>query len=105
MKIIYKFFIYLGKIILNDCFNSTQKTEIYNKIENHIVKLEDLGPKFDVFSFSEKIGRENVLLNVSSPIFNYNNINKFINFSKFPDFINQIRIGYNSNPNLFYHNV
>lgn len=72
---------------------------------NNIPKLEEFGPEFDVFDFSEKFGRENLLLSVSQPIFHYKNINKFINFSKFPEFINQIRIGYTSAPNAFYHTV
>jgi len=66
--------------------------------------LEDFGPNFDVFDFSEKNGRENLLLGVSHPIFHYKNINKFIDFKKFPDFVNQIRIGYTSEDSL-YHTV
>jgi len=68
-------------------------------------KFEEFGPEFDVFEYAEKIGRENLLFNVSYPIFHYKNINKFINFYKFPDFINQIRIGYTLPPDAFYHNV
>lgn len=68
-------------------------------------KIEEFGPEFDVFEFAKKNGRENLLLNVSYPIFHYKNINKFINFKKFPDFINQIRIGYTLPPDAFYHNV
>ncbi len=71
----------------------------------NIPRQEEFGPRFDVFDFSEKYGREKLLLSVSHPIFHYKNINKYINFYKFPDFINQIRIGYTSSPDAFYHTV
>ena len=77
-----------------------------NSLANLIApKIEDLGPEFDVFDYAEKYGRENLLLNVSHPIFHYKNINKFIDFYNFPDFINQLRIGYTSSPDAFYHSV
>jgi hypothetical protein len=68
-------------------------------------KLEEFGPQFDVFDYAEKNGRENLLLSVSQPIFKYKNINKYIDFYKFPEFINQIRGGYTSSPDAFYHTV
>lgn len=69
------------------------------------IKLDQFGPEFDVFDFSDKYGRENLLMSVSHPIFHYKNINKFIDFSKFPGFVNHIRIGYTSSPDAFYHTV
>jgi len=68
-------------------------------------KAQEFGPEFDVFDFSTKFGRENLLLSIADPIFHYKNINKFIDFKKFPDFINQIRLGYISSPDAFYHTV
>lgn len=70
-----------------------------------IPKLEEFGPEFDVFDYSEKFGREKLLISVSHPIFHYKNINKYINFFKFPEFIHQIRLGYTSSPDSFYHTV
>lgn len=68
-------------------------------------KMQEFGPEFDVFDFAEKNGRETCLLSVSHPIFHYKNINKYIDFYKFPDFVNQIRIGYTSSPDAHYHTV
>lgn len=71
----------------------------------HNLKFQDLGPEFDLFVYSEKVGRERVLFNVAKPIFTYSDINKFLKLSKFQDYINEIRIGYTMNPNSIYHSV
>lgn len=71
----------------------------------HNLKFQDLGPEFDLFLYSEKVGRERVLFNVAKPIFTYSDINKFLKLSKFQDYINEIRIGYTMNPNSIYHSV
>lgn len=68
-------------------------------------KIEEFGPEFDVFDYASKNGRENCLLAVSHPIFHYKNIYKYIDFYKFPEFVNQIRLGYTSSPDAFYHTV
>lgn len=68
-------------------------------------KLDQFGPEFDVFDYAEKNGRDNLLNRITRPIFKYKNINKYIDFNKFPEFINQIRIGYTSSSDAFYHTV
>lgn len=99
-------FLLIGRIIAKNSSGFIPKFLVEEEPLD-IIKLnyDDFGPEFDVFNLSEKIGKENVLLTVSNPIFHYKNINKFINFSKFPGFINKIRIGYTNSPNAFYHSV
>lgn len=74
-----------------------------SKLQN--IKFDEFGPNFDIFNYSDMIGREKVLLTITKQIFSYKDLNKFIKNSIIDDFLAEIRLGYTLNQSAIYHNV
>ena len=67
---------------------------------NDSYKIEN--KDFNIFEFSTKVGKENVLPLIGNYIFTSYNFNKFINITKFRNWCEQISKGYNNSN--YYHN-
>lgn len=63
----------------------------------------DLGPNFDIFKFSDEIGRENVLKKVTDLCFSYKNVSSLLDKDSLDNFIEEIRLGYVNNKAAKYH--
>jgi hypothetical protein len=64
---------------------------------------EIFDPSFNIFEFSDQVGRENVLLIISGNIFNQFDLMEKIPVNIFINFINEIKNGYKKENS--YHNV
>lgn len=63
----------------------------------------DLGPKFDIFKFSEEVGKENVLGKITNFCFGYKNVSQLLDKENLDDYIEEIRQGYSMNQPAKYH--
>lgn len=70
-----------------------------------LVRLEDFGTEFDVFTYAEDIGRENLMYSICLSIFNYSGIFDLVKSSCFAAFVEELRKGYTLNKDAVYHNV
>lgn len=69
------------------------------------LKLNQLGVYFDVFDYALKNGRENLLRQVFYVSFSYKNLLSLLTQPNLDRFIEELRKGYTSQPDAFYHNV
>lgn len=69
------------------------------------LKAEEFGPEFDVFDYAEKIGRENLLHQVFKVSINFKDVFNLLKSTKVDDYIEELRRGYISEKDAFYHNV
>lgn len=70
-----------------------------------LVKLEEIGTEFDVFSFADEVGRENMMYSICFSVFNYNGIFDLVKSTCFAGYIEELRKGYTLNKDAVYHNV
>lgn len=69
------------------------------------LKLSELGVYFDVFEYASKNGRENLLRQVFYVSFSYKELTSLLTQQNIDRFIEELRIGYSTQPDAFYHNV
>lgn len=85
-------------------------TEILNPSKRTVnlrkaVQISSFGVKFDVFSIADEIGKHNMFHSVANASFGYKDVYKILKTSYLDDFIEEIRKGYTSESEAFYHNV
>lgn len=85
----------------------TKKEDI--PYENRFIKpldcKEDFGVYFDVFSYANEVGRVFLLWQVTLASFAYKNIYNLLDILNLENYVEEVRIGYTSQPSAYYHNV
>lgn len=71
----------------------------------NLIKINDFGVNFDVFSYSEKVGRKNMFINIAVISFSYKEVNKLLKTTYLNDYLLKLWEGYTSQADAFYHNV
>ena len=91
----------------NDGLERNCRLSLIRSIESNIKPLEisTFGVNFDVFSYSEKVGRRSLLNHIFYACISYNNCKSLLNIDFIDNFLEELRIGYTSEPSAFYHNV
>jgi hypothetical protein len=69
------------------------------------LKYESFGTDFDVFDYAEKVGRENVLKQIFKAAMTYKDVYTLLKSSHIENYLEELRIGYSSQPGAYYHNV
>lgn len=69
------------------------------------VYISSFGVRFDVFSTADEIGRHNMFHSIANASFGYKEVYKILKTSYLDDFIEELRKGYTSEADAFYHNV
>lgn len=89
------------------CINIKPPTKTSSFINTSIAPLkpEEFGPEFDVFDYAEKVGRENLLRQVFRASITYKDTFNLLKSSKIDNYIEELRKGYTSEKDAFYHNV
>jgi len=96
-----------GQTIKSENSNSLFEKS-YFSFEDKLLEPLDIktfGVNFDVFSYGEKIGRKNLVKQIALSAFTYKDIHFLLNSNKLIDNLEEVRLGYSSEPNAFYHNV
>jgi hypothetical protein len=69
------------------------------------LQLSELGVYFDVFDYASKNGRESLLRQVFYVSFSYKELISLLTQQNLDRFIEELRIGYSTQNDAFYHNV
>lgn len=69
-----------------------------------LIPLDSFGPNFDVFSYAEQIGRENMMKQIVLSILGYKDMINLLKSNHLSNFVEELRIGYTSEKFAFYHN-
>lgn len=76
-----------------------------NKPNFTLINIEEFGVEFDVFSYAEKVGRLNMLKQVSISAFAYKGLMQLLKTEYLENYLEEIRQGYTSEEHAYYHNV
>jgi hypothetical protein len=112
-----KFFQLFSPNFDNEMAKSDQDDKVYPESPNlkprnrssmmvslKLIPFESFGPSFDVFSYSELIGRENLMKQVVLSILGYRDMINLLKSNHLSNFIEELRLGYTSEKYAFYHN-
>jgi len=77
----------------------------FDKLFIKPLNCKDFGVNFDVFSYADEVGRVFMLWQISLASFAYNDIYTMLNISYLENYIEELRLGYTSQPSAYYHNV
>lgn len=69
------------------------------------IPLDSFGVNFDVFEYAEKASREKMLYQVFNSCLSYKDISSLLKEDCIAPFIEELRLGYISEPGAYYHNV
>ena len=75
-----------------------------SSVFGNVLSYKLFGVEFDVFKYSEEVGRINLLKNITIASFSYKNCNNRLNLTCFNNFIEEIKNGYTSEKGAIYHN-
>lgn len=81
------------------------QNQISTQLNQQLIGLKEFGVNFDVFSYSDKVGRNSMFANVAVIAFTYRDVNKLLKTTYLNDFLNKLWEGYTSESEAFYHNV
>ena len=82
-----------------------RKSTVILEKQLKLIDIRTFGVDFDVFAYSEQIGRFNMLRQVVLSAFSYRNIVHMLKSLYLEDYIEDLREGYNIEKGAFYHNV
>jgi hypothetical protein len=81
-----------------------KSTKKFDK-EQKFVDIKSFGVDFDVFAYSELVGRNNMLRLIVLSAFTYRNMIHLLKSTYLEDYIEDLRLGYTLEQGAFYHNV
>lgn len=82
-----------------------KSTKKFDKSELKFIETKSFGVDFDVFAYSDLVGRSNMLRQVVLSAFTYRNMIHMLKSSYLEDYIEDLRLGYTLEQGAFYHNV
>ncbi len=81
-----------------------KSTKKFDK-EFKFIDIKSFGVDFDVFAYSEHVGRNNMLRQIVLSAFTYRNMVHMLKSTYLEDYIEDLRLGYTLEQGSFYHNV
>jgi hypothetical protein len=68
------------------------------------IDISSFGVNFDVFEYAQRVGRENLMSNIFKSVLSYKECSNLLKSSYVDNFIEELRKGYTSEKDAFYHN-
>ena len=83
---------------------TTETISTSNKVNIPQIDTGKFGVDFDVFNYSNEVGKQNLLKSMFCSAFSYKDIISLLNLDSINNYLDELRIGY-SYDSAFYHNV